>query len=157
MRSTKVPTEFGWSFIIPSVLFLAVIFVFPISLFLSKSVFDPSTTLTHLLHLFDNPVFFKVLWITFKISFTVTLTALLIGYPIAYLLTVVSERARNLLMILVLIPFWTRLLVRTYAWMVLLGRKGIINQALINIEIKDTACIIQLVSKPKQQKPYILI
>lgn len=137
MRSSKVPTEFGWFFIIPSVFFLVVVFIFPISLFLSKSVFDPGPTLKHLLHLFDNPVFFKVLWITFKISFTVTLSALLIGYPIAYLLTVVSERARNLLMILVLIPFWTSLLVRTYAWMVLLGRKGILNQALIYLELID--------------------
>lgn len=91
----------------------------------------------HLVHLLGNPVFFKVLWITFKISFTVTLTALLIGYPIAYLLTVVSEQARNLLMIMVLIPFWTSLLVRTYAWMVLLGRKGIINQMLIHLELID--------------------
>jgi len=137
MRSSKVPTEFGWFFIIPSVFFLVVVFIFPISLFLSKSGFDPEPTLEHLGHLFDNPVFFKVLWITFKISFTVTFTALLIGYPIAYLLTVVSERARNLLMILVLIPFWTSLLVRTYAWMVLLGRKGIINQALIYLELID--------------------
>jgi putative spermidine/putrescine transport system permease protein len=137
MRSSKVATEFGWFFIIPSVFFLAVVFIFPISLFLSKSVFDPGPTLKHLLHLFDNPVFFTVLWITFKISFTVTLSALLIGYPIAYLLTVVSERARNLLMILVLIPFWTSLLVRTYAWMVLLGRKGILNQALIYLELID--------------------
>ena len=137
MRSSKVPTEFGWFFIIPSVFFLVVVFIYPISLFLSKSVFDPGPTLKHLLHLFDNPVFFTVLWITFKISFTVTLSALLIGYPIAYLLTVVSERARNLLMILVLIPFWTSLLVRTYAWMVLLGRKGIVNQALIYLELID--------------------
>ncbi len=137
MWSSKVPTEFGWFYITPSVFFLAVVFIFPISLFLSKSVFDPAPTLEHLVHLLDNPVFFKVLWITFKISFTVTLTALLIGYPIAYLLTVVSERARNLLMILVLIPFWTSLLVRTYAWMVLLGRKGIINQILIYLELID--------------------
>ena len=137
MPSSKVPTEFGWFFIIPSVFFLLVVFIFPISLFLSKSGFDPGPTSKHLLHLFDNLVFFKVLWITFKISFTVTLSALLIGYPIAYLLTVVSERARNLLMILVLIPFWTSLLVRTYAWMVLLGRKGIVNQALIYLELID--------------------
>ena len=137
MGSSKVATEFGWFYIIPSVFFLAVVFIFPISLFLSKSVFDPAPTLEHLVHLFDNPVYFKVLWITFKISFTVTLTALLIGYPIAYLLTVVSERARNLLMILVLIPFWTSLLVRTYAWMVLLGRQGIINQILTHLELID--------------------
>ena len=131
MRSSKVPTEFGLFFIVPSIFFLGVVFVFPISMFLSKSFFDTLPTLEHLNHLVDNPVFFRVLWITFRISFTVTLAALIIGYPIAFLLTVVSERARNLLMILVLIPFWTSLLVRTYAWMVLLGRKGIINQIFI--------------------------
>jgi ABC-type spermidine/putrescine transport system permease subunit I len=138
MRSSRVPTQFGLFFIIPSVFFLAAVFIYPISLFLSKSVFDPMPTVKHIVHLFDNPVFFRVLWITFRISFTVTLAALLIGYPIAYLLTVVSERARNLLMILVLIPFWTSLLVRTYAWMVLLGRKGVINQILINMGFIET-------------------
>jgi ABC-type spermidine/putrescine transport system permease subunit I len=137
MRSSKVPTQFGWFFVIPSILFLAVIFIFPISLFLSKGFFDPGLTLKHVVHLFENPVFFRVLWITFKISFTVTLTCLLIGYPIAYLLTVVSEKTRNLLMILVLIPFWTSLLVRTYAWMVLLGRNGIINQIFIYLGLLE--------------------
>lgn len=133
IRSSRVPTAFSLFFVIPSVIFLGVIYIYPISIFLSKCFFDPGPTLKHLVHLFSNPVFFKVLWITFKISFTVTLSCLLIGYPIAYLLTIVSERTRNLLMILVLIPFWTSLLVRTYAWMVLLGRKGVINQILINL------------------------
>lgn len=137
MSTSKEPTRFGWSFTLPSVSFLALVFIFPISLFLSKSFFDPAPTLEHLKHLLDSPVFFKILWITFKISFTVTFFCLLIGYPIAYLLSVVPEKIRNLLMILVLIPFWTSLLVRTYAWMVILGRRGILNEVLIWLGLID--------------------
>ena len=138
MGTKKEPSQFGWVFTIPSIAFLAIIFIYPISLFLSKCFFDPGPTLKHLSHLFQDPVFFKVLWITFKISFTVTILCLLIGYPIAYLLSDVSEGARNLLMILVLIPFWTSLLVRTYAWMVILGRRGILNQVLLTLGVFDT-------------------
>lgn len=138
MGSLKEPSQFGWAFTIPSVAFLAIIFVYPISIFLSKCFFDPAPTLKHLSHLFEDPVFIKVLWITFKISFTVTVLCLLIGYPIAYLLSGVSEGVRNVLMILVLIPFWTSLLVRTYAWMVILGRNGIVNQLLMGLGLLDT-------------------
>jgi len=138
MSISKEPTHFGWKFSVPSILFLAVLFIYPISLFLSKCVLDPGPTLKHLTHLFDSPVFIKVLWITFKISFTVTVICLVIGYPIAYLLSDVAERTRNLLMILVLIPFWTSLLVRTYAWMVILGRNGILNKILLGSGVIDS-------------------
>src|SRR5262249_2907724 len=55
---------------------------------------------------------------------------LLLGYPLAYLMSTLSQTKANLVLILVLIPFWTSILVRTYAWMVLLGREGIVNQLL---------------------------
>lgn len=135
MRGAPEPTKYGFSYLFPSVLLLALIFLFPIVLFLSKSVLDPAPTSLHLKHLLESPVYFKVIWITFKISFTVTLACILLGYPIAYLLSEVTERTRNLLMILVLIPFWTSLLVRTYAWMVILGRQGILNNLLIRMGI----------------------
>jgi putative spermidine/putrescine transport system permease protein len=136
-QSASEPTQFGWVFSLPSMLLLCVVFVYPISLFLSKCFFDPTPTLEHLIHLFESPIFFKVLWITFKISFTVTIISLLIGYPIAYLLSDVSEGTRSLLMILVLIPFWTSLLVRTYAWMVILGRRGILNKIIVGLGLSD--------------------
>ena len=138
MGHSSEPTQFGWTFSLPSIALLGVVFVYPITLFLSKCFFDPTPTLEHLIHLFESPIFFKVLWITFKISFIVTIISLLIGYPIAYLLSSVSESARSLLMILVLIPFWTSLLVRTYAWMVILGRKGILNKAIMALGLSDS-------------------
>lgn len=137
MDEGKEPTRYGLTFVLPSIGFLLVVFILPISVFLAKGFIDPTPTLKHVRHLFDSPVFFRVLWITFKISFTVTLLCLLIGYPVAYLLTVVSERTRNLLMIMVLIPFWTSLLVRTYAWMVILGRRGVLNKVLESLGLID--------------------
>jgi putative spermidine/putrescine transport system permease protein len=75
--------------------------------------------------------YIRVFWITLQIAVVVTLCTLLLGYPVAYALSSVSPSRANLLMILVLIPFWTSILVRSYAWMVLLGQEGIINEALI--------------------------
>jgi ABC-type spermidine/putrescine transport system permease subunit I len=133
MRQVSDPTSYGPRFLVPSGVLLAAVFILPILLFLSRGFLDPEPTLRHFRHAFEEPVYLKVIWITFRISFTVTLSCVLLGYPIAYLLAAVGEKARNLLMIVVLVPFWTSLLVRNYAWMVLLGRKGVINNFLLFI------------------------
>jgi putative spermidine/putrescine transport system permease protein len=72
----------------------------------------------------------QVLARTFGISLTVTLLCLLLGFPVAYLIASLPERTGNLLMVLVLLPFWTSLLVRSAAWIVLLQDRGLINQFL---------------------------
>lgn len=72
---------------------------------------------------------------TLLVSGLVTLFCLLFGYPIAYLLSTLSARTSNLLLILVLLPFWTSLLVRTTAWIVLLQKEGVINALLMNLGI----------------------
>jgi ABC-type spermidine/putrescine transport system permease subunit I len=138
MVISKEPTQYGWPFLLPTAILLGLVFIYPIALFLSKSVLDPEPTLRHLIHLFDTDIYLRVIWITFRISFTVTMACVLFGYPIAYLLSEVSEGTRNLLMILVIIPFWTSLLVRNYAWMVLLGRRGVFNSVLADLGILET-------------------
>ncbi len=74
---------------------------------------------------------------TLKLSLLVTLFCLLLGYPLAYYLSIVLESKGNLLMIMVLLPFWTSLLVRTSAWMVLLQSKGVVNSFLMGIGVID--------------------
>jgi putative spermidine/putrescine transport system permease protein len=69
---------------------------------------------------------------TFVISAAFTVLCLLLGDPIAYLLANLPERQSNLLMIMVLLPFWTSVLVRTAAWMVLLQKHGIVNDLLLH-------------------------
>ncbi|MEO1317992.1 MAG: ABC transporter permease, partial [Pseudomonadota bacterium] len=68
-------------------------------------------------------------------SVTITFSCLLLGYPIAFLLANLPMRVSNLLLILVLLPFWTSLLVRTSSWIVLLQQQGVINDTLVAIGI----------------------
>ena len=81
----------------------------------------------------DQAVFRNVLGRTFWISGVVTLACLLMGYPLAYLAASLPARHANLLLLFVLLPFWTSLLVRTAAWVVVLQREGIVNSALLSI------------------------
>ncbi len=79
----------------------------------------------------EEAIFIDVLQRTFVISLAVTLLCLAMGYPVAYLLAALPPNRGNLLMILVLLPFWTSLLVRTAAWVVVLQENGIVNNTLI--------------------------
>lgn len=85
----------------------------------------------------DQAIYRTILYRTFWISGVVTLACLLLGYPLAYRLATLPEGTANLLMILVLLPFWTSLLVRTASWIVLLQREGPINKALLGLGVVD--------------------
>ena len=79
----------------------------------------------------DEQIYLKLFLRTFIMSTVITLSCILLGYPIAFLLASLPVRTSNLLMILVLLPFWTSLLVRTSAWKVLLQQQGVINDTLV--------------------------
>jgi len=83
----------------------------------------------------EQRVFGRILLRTFEISAVVTLFALLLGYPLAYWLSTLSARQANVLMILVLVPFWTSILVRVAAWIVLLQSEGLVNHALMDLHL----------------------
>jgi putative spermidine/putrescine transport system permease protein len=89
----------------------------------------------------EQAIYVGILLRTFWIGFVVTAVCLLLGYPLAYRLASLPLRVSNLLLILVLLPFWTSLLVRTGAWVVLLQREGVINDLLL---------AVGLVSEPLQ-------
>lgn len=74
-----------------------------------------------------RPVYVRTFVSTFEVAGLVTLACILLGYPVAYLLSQLPERLAGILMIFVILPFWTSVLVRTYAWLVLLQRTGLIN------------------------------
>jgi len=81
----------------------------------------------------DQRIYMKLLKRTMWLSSLITLLTVVLGYPIAYLLATLKTRTSNLLMILVLLPFWTSLLVRTSAWIALLQRQGVINDFLVGM------------------------
>lgn len=85
----------------------------------------------------DRAIYLEVLIRTFRTSLIVTALCLALGFPVAHLLATRPPRVANLLMILVLLPFWTSLLVRTTAWIVLLQNEGLVNGALLALGVVD--------------------
>jgi len=79
----------------------------------------------------DQQIYLTLFWRTLLMSVTITVSCILLGYPVAWLLANLPARTANLLMILVLLPFWTSLLVRTSAWKILLQQQGVINDILV--------------------------
>jgi putative spermidine/putrescine transport system permease protein len=82
-------------------------------------------------------VYLQVILVTLKIAFWTTVLCIIAGYPIAYLLANASARTRGSLILWILMPFWTSFLVRTFAWVVLLGRNGAVNSELRSLGIID--------------------
>ena len=85
----------------------------------------------------DGPVYRELFKTTFQISFLTTIFSILLGYPVAYLLANVADKTRAILLPLVVVPFWTSILVRTFAWRIILGRNGFINETLDWIGLRD--------------------
>ena len=124
--------------VIPALVFFLAIYLYPLSRLVTWSLFDPDFTLEHYEKLISDAVYFTALVNTLEISVWVTVISLLLGYPLAYLMVTESPRVRALLMTFVLIPFWTSILVRTFAWIVILGRNGVVNQTLKGLGVIDT-------------------
>ena len=109
---------------------LLVILVYPLLSLLSTGFLEPKPTLANYARVFDNPVYVRVMLRTAWISLLTTVLALVLGFPIAYLMTKARGAVAALLTACVLLPLWSSVLVRTAAWVVLLRRDGIINHAL---------------------------
>jgi ABC-type spermidine/putrescine transport system permease subunit I len=118
-------------YLAPVSLFLLGMYIYPIAHMLRLSLFDPSFTLRHYQHLLATPVYLQIMLLTFRVAVMVTFVSLALGYPVAYLLTTAPAQRRGFFLALVLVPLWTSVLVRNYAWMVLLSKNGIINQLLL--------------------------
>jgi putrescine transport system permease protein len=85
--------------------------------------------------LFTNELYFKALLNSLKVAFVSTLICLIIGYPMAYGIARAKPSTRNLLLLLVILPFWTSLLLRVYAWIGLLKANGVINNVLMSLGV----------------------
>lgn len=122
----------------PVILFLLVFFILPITWFFVRTAIDyDGNFLIMLWQTFSSPMFIKVAWQTLWLSFVVTIIALLAAYPIAYSLTRAGPLGVTLIIICVIVPYFTSLIVRTYSWMIILGNKGVLNETLIALNIID--------------------
>lgn len=82
-----------------------------------------------------EPVYLKVFGTSVLIAGITTILALLIGYPTAYAITRLSPKWRTVALVMVVLPFWTNFLIRTYAWIILLNSEGPVNSSLVNMGI----------------------
>ncbi|HXV84556.1 MAG TPA: ABC transporter permease [Candidatus Binatia bacterium] len=118
--------------LVPGVFVLLIAFVVPITLLLSRSVFDQGFTAEHYVRLFAVPQYLEVLGFSLELAAFTTLITLILGYPYAYVLTIAPPVWQATLIAVVLLPFWTNILVRCYSWMLILQAKGLLNTALVD-------------------------
>lgn len=123
----------------PSLLLIGVILFIPVGWLFWLSFFDSAGQFTweNYARMGGSRAYIKTFRTTIEISFIVTGVCIVLGYPLAYLLSQLPRRAAGICMIFVILPFWTSLLVRTYAWLVLLQRRGVVNSWLMDIGLID--------------------
>ena len=120
----------------PAFLVLGVLLFIPVGWLFWLSVFTQGAfTLENYTRMVVEPAYAATFLTTFKLSVLVTVLAVLLGYPVAYMIAMLPPRAASVCLTLVLVPFWTALLVRTYAWLVLLQRRGVVNSLLMDAGI----------------------
>jgi len=100
------------------------------------NLIEMTFTFDNYLRLMD-PLYAKVLWHSFYMAIIATLLCLVIGYPFAYIVAKMPEKWRPFMLFLVIVPFWTNSLIRTYGLKIVLGTQGILNKSLMAMEIID--------------------
>ncbi len=128
----------GWgALVLPLLLFLIVVFLVPLGAMLVQSFTDPEVGFENYASVFAESLYIRVLLNTFGIALAVTVVTLALAYPYAYLMTLVSPFWRAIMMVVVLIPFWTSVLVRSFAIVLLLRDTGVLNSLAIDAGIID--------------------
>ena len=123
----------------PALLMILIILVLPVGWLFHMSFIGANGefSLENYERMINRKSYARIFMTTFQVSFLTTGLCILIGYPLAYFLSQLPQRWANLGLITVLLPFWTSLLVRTYAWLVLLQKKGLVNDWAISLGLWD--------------------
>jgi putative spermidine/putrescine transport system permease protein len=123
--------------LVPALLFIGLFFLAPLIGLLLRGVLEPTPGLGNYEQLFANSAYARVLLNTFSVAGLVTLFSLLLGFPLAWAITLVPRGWGRWILNIVLLSMWTSLLARTYSWLVLLQASGVINKALMAMGIID--------------------
>src|SRR5947208_13761775 len=160
MKKSIPAKSFPWLVVPPAA---ALIFLFGVPLLLVFAVsfatrgtyggIECTFTLANYTSIAD-PLYLRIFWRSLWIALLTTVVCLLLGFPLAYLIARAPKRWQVVLLLLIVIPFWTNFLIRTYAWMFILRTEGLLNTVLIALGVvdqplsllfTDTAVIIGLV------------
>ncbi|WP_182358757.1 ABC transporter permease [Tomitella gaofuii] len=123
--------------LLPVLVFLTLVFLLPLVVMLAKSFTDPTVGLENYRAIWENSLYLKVLRNTFVIALSTTALTVLIGFPYAYLMTLATPFWRAVMLVGVLVPFWTSLLIRSFALVIVLRDTGVINTALESAGVID--------------------
>ncbi|WP_349828945.1 ABC transporter permease [Brevibacterium litoralis] len=126
---TRVPTPY-LALVLPVVIVVVIAFVLPVLIVLIRAFTDPQPGFQNIAWLFQNSFNLELLWRTIRLALSATLITALLGYPFAYLIATSSKRVAGVLMLIVLLPFWTSMMVRTFAWIIILQPNGVLGMLL---------------------------
>lgn len=127
----------------PALAVVTVLLIVPLVWLAWQSVWqDGGFTAVHYQRFLTDNVYWMTFLQTFRIAFVVTVATLLLGYPVAYLAATASRKWSIVILAMVILPFWTSVLVRAYAWLILLQRTGLVNSALKSLGLIDTPLLL---------------
>lgn len=125
----------GWLLVAPFLILLAALYLGPILNIAWLSFTDPEPGLGNYGKLVTNDALARILWTTLRICLMTTILSVTLGYCIAYAMIQAGQGSRNRMLVLLLVSFWLSILVRTFAWLMLLGNRGLVNETMIDIGI----------------------
>ncbi len=119
--------------LLPCMIWIVFFFLLPLALMCWRSLASEGFSLAAYAVLFSSPLYGKVMGTTLKMASIATVCALVLAYPLAYVLTVAGGKLRGLILLFVLIPYWVDIIVRSFSWLIMLGDNGLINKTLIEL------------------------
>ena len=131
MADTRISTT--WGFVLPAVVVVAVCFLLPVANILRLSFVEPSVGIGNYVELARGSLYQSIAATTLRMALLTTLISVVMGYIVAFAIAHADPRQRDWLLLAVLMPFWLSVLVRAFAWVVLLQREGVVNSALMKL------------------------
>ncbi|WP_420612775.1 ABC transporter permease [Candidatus Spongiisocius sp.] len=129
-RRTYQDSLVGLALLLPCMVFVLLFFAYPLIGVFVRSVSDPAPGISNYVEIFSSRAFRNILRLTVEISVVTTVGCLFLGFPVAWYITTLEKRRAQLFLVLSTAPLWVAILARLYAWTVILGRRGIINDSL---------------------------
>ena len=121
--------------LLPCLIWISFFFLAPLAAMCWRSIASEGFSLEPYAVLFTSPLYTKVILTTVKTASIATVGALVLVYPLAYVLTTASRRLRALILVCVLVPYWVDIIVRSFSWLILLGDNGLINKMLMRLGV----------------------
>ncbi|TIT72850.1 MAG: ABC transporter permease, partial [Mesorhizobium sp.] len=134
-RRSRAGLPAGSAGALPALTLVGLFFIVPVVALLLRSVTDPEPGLQNYAALFGSGTYVRVFLNTFLVAAVVTVVTIVVAFPVAWMLAIMPPALGSIVFGIIILSMWTNLLTRTYAWMVLLQRTGVINRALVGLGI----------------------